>query len=67
MKEKDLKHILQKDCNFKENWKLILNLLFGKIDYFSTPSNPFFEEDNVKSGKQLGAIKLDDKKIACHF
>jgi len=67
MKEKDLKHILQKDYNFKENWKSILNLLFGKIDYFSTPSNPFFEEDRVKAGKQLGAIKLDDNKSLAIF
>lgn len=51
MKEKDLKNILQQDYNFNENWKYILNLLFGKIDYFSTPSNPFFEEAKVKAGK----------------
>ena len=67
MKEKDLKHILRKDYNFKENWKSILNLLFGKIDYFSTPSNPFFEEDKVKAGKQIGAIKLDDNKSLAIF
>jgi hypothetical protein len=40
-----------------------LNLLFGKIDYFSTPSNPSFEEDKVKSGKQISAIKLDNNKL----
>ena len=67
MKEKDLKHILQKDYNFIENWKSILNLLFGKIDYFSTPSNPFSEEDKVKSGKQIGIIKLDDNKSLAIF
>ena len=67
MKEKDLKHILQKDYNFKESWKSVLNLLFSKIDYFSTPSNPFSEEDKVKSGKQIGAIKLDDNKSLAIF
>jgi hypothetical protein len=56
MKEKDLKHILQKDYNFNENWKSILSLLFNKVDYFSTPSNPFFEEDKVNSGKQIGPL-----------
>ena len=67
MKEKDLKHILQQDYNFSKNWKSILNLLFGKIDYFSTPSNPFFEEEKVKAGKQIGAIKLDDHKSLAIF
>lgn len=62
MRERDLKQILQKDYNFNENWKSILNLLFGKIDYFSTPSNPFDEVKKVKSGKQIGIVKLDDKK-----
>jgi hypothetical protein len=67
MKEKDLKHILQQDYSFIENWKPILNLLFGKIDYFSTPSNPFSGEDSVISGKQIGAIKLDDNKSLAIF
>ncbi|RLD56148.1 MAG: hypothetical protein DRJ01_15680, partial [Bacteroidetes bacterium] len=67
MKEKDLKQILQKDYNFNENWKSILSLLFNKVDYFSTPSNPFFEEDKVKSGKQIGTIKLDDNKSLAIF
>jgi len=67
MKEKDLKHILQIDYNFNENWKPILSLLFNKVDYFSTPSNPFSEEDKVKSGKQIGAIKLDDNKSLAIF
>lgn len=67
MKEKDLKQLLQKDYNFKENWKSVLNLLFSKIDYFTTPSNPFFEQERVKSGKQIGAIKLDDNKSLAIF
>ncbi len=67
MKEKDLKHILQQDYNFEKNWKSILTLLFGKIDYFQTPSNPFFEHKKVKSGKQIGAIKLDDNKSLAIF
>jgi len=67
MKEKDLKHILQQNYNFNKNWKSILSLLFSKIDYFSTPSNPFSEEDKVKSGKQIGVIKLDDNKSLAIF
>ncbi len=67
MKEKELKHILQKDYNFNENWKPILSLVFNKVDYFSSPSNPFFEEDRVKSGKQIGAIKLNDNKSLAIF
>ncbi len=67
MKEKELKHILQKDYNFNENWKTILSFLFNKVVYFSSPSNPFFEEDKVKSGKQIGAIKLDDNKSLAIF
>ena len=67
MKEKDLKHILRNDFNFNENWKPVLHLLFNKIDYFSTPSNPFSEEDKVKSGKQTGVIKLDDDKSLAIF
>jgi Eco57I restriction-modification methylase/restriction endonuclease TaqI-like protein len=67
MEEKNLKHILQQDYNFEKNWKSILTLLFGKIDYFLTPSNPFFEQEKVKSGKQIGAIKLDDNKSLAIF
>ncbi len=44
-----------------------MSLLFNKVDYFSTPSNPFFEEDKVKSGKQIGVIKLDDNKSLAIF
>jgi hypothetical protein len=67
MKEKELKQILQKDYNFEKNWKSIFSLLFKKANYFSTPSNPFFEETKVKAGKQIGAIKLDDNKQLAIF
>ncbi len=67
MKVKDLKDILQQDYNFEKNWKSILELMFNKINYFSKPSNPFSEHDKVKSGKQIGTIKLDDKKSLAIF
>ena len=67
MNENDLKHILQKDFNFNENWKPILSFLFSKIDYFSTPANIFPDDEKVKSGKQIGAIKLDDNKSLAIF
>jgi len=67
MKERELKKILQKEYNFNENWKPVLSLLFNKIAYFSTPSNPFSEEKKVKSGKQIGTIKLDDNKSLAIF
>ncbi len=67
MKEKELKDILRKDFNFEENWKTLFSLLFSKVQYFSNPSNPFFENEKVKSGKQTGIVKLDDGKSIAIF
>ncbi|HEY5511488.1 MAG TPA: Eco57I restriction-modification methylase domain-containing protein [Prolixibacteraceae bacterium] len=67
MKEKELKDILRKDFNFEENWKPLFSLLFNKVQYFSNPSNPFSENEKVKSGKQTGIVKLDDGKSIAIF
>ncbi|MEI6823404.1 MAG: hypothetical protein WCL51_15850, partial [Bacteroidota bacterium] len=67
MKERELKEILRQDFDFEKNWKLIFSMLFTKIQYFSNPSNPFFEEKKVISGRQTGIIKLDDGKSLAIF
>lgn len=67
MKEKELKDILRKDFNFEVNWKPLFSLLFSKVQYFSNPSNPFSENEKVKSGKQTGIVKLDDGKSIAIF
>lgn len=67
MKEKELKEILKKDFNFEANWKPLFSLLFSKVQYFSNPSNPFSENEKVKSGKQTGIVKLDDGKSIAIF
>lgn len=67
MKEKELKDILKKDFNFEANWKPLFSLLFSKVQYFSNPSNPFLENEKVKSGKQTGIVKLDDGKSIAIF
>ena len=66
MKEKDLKHRLQQTFDFSI-WKEILPLFFKKIDYFSSPDNPFEEVDKVIDGKQIGTVKLDDGKQLALF
>ncbi len=67
MKEKELKDILRKDFNFEKNWKPLFSLLFNKLQYFSNPSNPFSENEKVKSGKQTGIVKLNDGKSLAIF
>jgi len=73
MKEKDLKDILrskfklEEDKYFSDQWKIILNLLFKKIDYFSHPERLFNENDKVIDGKQIGTVKLDDGKQLAIF
>lgn len=66
MKEKDLKHRLQKTFDFSI-WKEILPLFFKKIDYFSHPENVFPNDDKVIDGKQIGTVKLDDGKQLAIF
>lgn len=67
MKENALKEILRRDFNFEENWKLLFAMLFGNVQYFSNPSNPFSENAKVVSGKQTGVVKLDDGKQLAIF
>ncbi|MCC7317647.1 MAG: hypothetical protein IT219_03900, partial [Bacteroidales bacterium] len=50
------------EFDFEKNWKPLFSLLFKKVQYFSNPSNPFFENAKVISGKQTGLVKLDDGK-----
>jgi hypothetical protein len=67
MKEKELKDVLRRDFNFEVNWKPLFSMLFSKVQYFSNPSNPFFEDAKVISGKQTGVVKLDDGKQLAIF
>lgn len=50
-----------------QKWKTILDFVFGKVEYFSSPNNPFAEDKKVISGKQYGLIKLDDGKSLALF
>jgi Eco57I restriction-modification methylase/TaqI-like C-terminal specificity domain len=67
MRETELKDILRKNFNFEANWKYLFSLIFSKVQYFSNPSNPFSENEKVKSGKQTGIVKLDDGKSIAIF
>ncbi len=50
-----------------EAWKNILNYVFDKVEYFSTPNNPFSENKKVITGRQYGRIKLSDGKALALF
>ncbi len=65
MNEKQLKDAF-KSYKFS-NWKTVLDFVFGKVEYFSSPNNPFSEDKKVVSGKQYGRIKLDDGKSIALF
>jgi hypothetical protein len=67
MKESELKNKLSRDFNFYEIWKPLFSMLFSKVQYFSSPSNPFAENLKVISGKQTGVVKLDDGKQIAIF
>jgi hypothetical protein len=67
MRERELKEILQQEFNFQKNWKVIFSMLFRQVEYFASPSNPFYEVKKVKSGKQIGTVRLDDKKSLAIF
>lgn len=67
MKENELKKILRKEFDFEENWKPIFSRLFNKVQYFTSPSNPFSENSKVISGRQTGLVKLDDDKQVAIF
>ena len=66
MNERQLKDIFKSEYNFQQ-WKFVLDFVFGKVEYFSTPNNPFEEDKKVISGKQYGRIKLDDGKSIALF
>lgn len=66
MNEKQLKDIFKQGYNF-QYWKQVLDFVFGKVEYFSTPNNPFAEDKKVISGKQYGRIKLEDSKSIALF
>ena len=57
MTQQELKHILSSKFDF-EKWKDLLGMMFSKIDYLLKPIQ--IEDKAVKSGGQIGAIRLDD-------
>ena len=57
MTQQELKHILSSRFDF-EKWKDLLGMMFLKIDYLSKPIQ--IEAALVKSGGQVGVIRLDD-------
>ena len=57
MTQHELKHILSSKFDF-EKWKDLLGMMFPKIDYLSKPIQ--IDADLVKSGGQVGTIRLDD-------
>ena len=59
MTQQELKHILSSKFNF-EKWKDLLGMMFLKIDYLSKPIQ--IDADLVKSGGQVGTIRLDDDR-----
>ena len=57
MNQQELKHILSSKFDF-EKWKDLLGTMFLKIDYLSKPIQ--IDAGLVKSGGQVGTIRLDD-------
>ena len=57
MNQQELKHILSSKFDF-EKWKDLLGMMFLKIDYLSKPIQ--IDADLVKSGGQVGTIRLDE-------
>ena len=57
MNQQELKHILSSKFDF-EKWKDLLGMMFLKIDYLSKPIQ--IDANLVKSGGQVGTIRLDD-------
>lgn len=50
-----------------QKWKDIFDFVFDKVEYFSTPHNPFSELKKVISGKQYGRVVLNDGKALALF
>ena len=57
MNQSELKQILASKFDF-EKWKDLLGTMFLKIDYLSKPIQ--IDASLVKSGGQVGTIRLDD-------
>lgn len=57
MTQQELKHLLSSKFDF-EKWKDLLGTMFLKIDYLTKPIQ--IEAALVKSGGQVGVIRLDD-------
>ncbi len=57
MNQSELKQILLLKFDF-EKWRDLLGMMFSKIDYLLKPIQ--IEDKAVKSGGQIGAIRLDD-------
>lgn len=64
MDKAELREKLRKKFNL-EAWKTILGSMFHKIDYLSVPNT--IEEKSVKSGGQIGTIRLDDNRSLALF
>ena len=60
MNQQELKHILSSKFDF-EKWKDLLGTMFLKIDYLTKPIQ--IEAALVKSGGQVGMIRLDDGRF----
>ena len=64
MDKAELKNKLKENFNL-EAWKTIFGRMFHKIDYLSIPNA--IEDKSVKSGGQLGTIRLDDNRSLALF
>lgn len=64
MNQTKLKNILSSNFDF-EQWKSILDKMFSKIEYF-TKEAPI-EASLIKSGGQVGTIRLDDGRSLAIF
>lgn len=64
MEKTELRNKLKENFNL-EAWKTILGRMFHKIDYLSIPNA--IEDKSVKSGGQIGTIRLDDNRSLALF
>lgn len=64
MSPKELRNILSSDFDFSQ-WKIILERMFSKIDYFTRET--IIEVNLIKSGGQVGNIRLDDGRSLALF
>ncbi|WP_455076543.1 Eco57I restriction-modification methylase domain-containing protein [Prevotella koreensis] len=64
MDKTELRNKLKENFNL-ETWKNILGKMFHKIDYLSVPNS--IEDKSVKSGGQIGTIRLDNNRSLALF